>query len=719
MSTRILLDCIKAGCFLLLIMFASHSVFSQEENLNLFHNWIEWADGKNMLVRDLNRQAFALLDERDKKIAALKTKERWLSRQKDIRDVLFKTVGAFPEKTPLNARILSSIKKDKYKIEKIVYESMPGFYVTGCLFLPDNIKGKTPSILYVNGHSPASFRLEAYQLMIINLVKKGFVVFAIDPLGQAERIQYYDPKTNASLLAEETTVEHTYAGTQCLISGGSLAKYFIWDGIRAIDYLLTRQEVDPSNIGITGQSGGGTQSCYIFAFDKRIKAAAPVDFVIGFRRLLESLGPQDAEQNLFHGLKNGLSHGDFLEVRAPSPVLISAGTRDFFSIQGARETFAEIRKAYRSFNKETNAQYQEDDIGHGYSVKIREGVIAFFQKHLNLPGDPKDEAVDILTAAELMVTPTGNVTSSFKDAETVHTINKKQTEQLMNRIQMSRNDEDIHLNKVQLKAKQISGFIVPNEEVKSVFRGRYKREGYSVEMYALHGEGNYVIPLLLFVPQNGNKFSSIVYLNPKGKSTDAEIGGKMEQLARQGYLVAAPDVIGTGETASGNESTLAMLSGRSIVGIQAGDVIRVANFLKKRDDIDPQKITGIAYDEMCPTLLHTAAFDKSLQSVSLIGSLVSYRCVVMNQFYDAGFCANAVPGALTAYDMVDLMASMAPRKIFLSELKDQMKKLAPRELVDEDILFARSVYSRKNVSQNLNISFSHDDIGSIVAWSYK
>ena len=86
-------------------------------------------------------------------------------------------------------------------------------------------------------------------------------------------------------------------------------------------------------------------------------------------------------------------------------------------------------------------------------------------------------------------------------------------------------------------------------EVKSVFRGRYQRDGYSVEMYALHGEGNYVIPLLLFVPETGSKFSSIIYIHPKGKITDASVGGKIEQLVKKGYLVAAPDVIGTGEVA--------------------------------------------------------------------------------------------------------------------------------------------------------------------------
>ena len=112
---------------------------------------------------------------------------------------------------------------------------------------------------------------------------------------------------------------------------------------------MTRKEVDPARLGVTGQSGGGTQSSYIFAFDDRIKAGAPVNYITGFRRLLESIGPQDAEQNFYHGVLNGMTHADFLEVRAPNPALICAGTRDFFSIQGARETYAEVRNAYKAF----------------------------------------------------------------------------------------------------------------------------------------------------------------------------------------------------------------------------------------------------------------------------------------------------------------------------------------------------------------------------------
>ena len=359
----------------------------------------------------------------------------------------------------------------------------------------------------------------------------------------------------------------------------------------------------------------------------------------------------------------------------------------------------------------------EDDHGHGYTVKLREGINAFFQKSLNLPGDPKDETVTYLDPKELMVTPTGNVASSFQNAETVFSINKKETQKLIDNIETSRKNIKSHLAMVESKAKELSGYKAPQADVKSVFRGRYQRDGYSVEMYALNGEGNCIIPLLLFVPKTGSKFSSVIYLHPKGKIADASVGGKIEQLVKKGYIVAAPDLIGTGETAGSDN--VAMLIGRSIVGIQAGDVIRVANFLKSRKDVDINKIGAIAYEEMCPILLHAATFDKSINSVTLIGSLISYRSIVMNKFYNPGFSDNAVAGALTAYDLPDLIACIAPRKIAVVELKDQMKQTASKELSDEELTFPNLIYKLKNVTNNLNVIPSTENVGSVVSWCFE
>ncbi len=693
----------------ILILLQYSPAFTQEENLNVFERWRAWSDGENMLMRHLNKQAFTYLDIRDREIAGLETKADWTSRQQKVKDILMKTVGPFPEKTPLNPQITGTVKKEGYSVEKIVYESMPGFYVTGALFLPDGT-GKKPAVLFVSGHTNNGFRYDSYQAMILNLVKKGFVVFAIDPISQGERVQHYDPEKKASVIGP-TTQEHNYLGNQTFISGVSLARYFIWDGIRAIDYLLTRKEVDPDRLGVTGQSGGGTQASYIFAFDERIKAGAPVNYITGFRRLLESIGPQDAEQNFYQGIMNGLTHADFLEVRAPNPVLISAGTRDFFSIQGARESYAEVVNAYRAFGQEENISLVEDDFGHGYTKKLNEAIYAFFQKSLNNPGNENHSDVSILEPEELKITSTGNITSSYENAETVFSINKKETKELLNQLNASRkNNLETHLKDVRAKAKKISGYSTPENDVKSVFRGRYQRDGYSVEMYALHGEGETIIPLLLFIPETGENFSSLIYLHPNGKMEDAAAGGMIEKLVKKGYVVAAPDVSGTGEVEDTNYGTnyLAYLIGRSIVGIQAGDVNRVANFLQNRSDMDPKNISAVAFDEMGPTILHAATFNNKIDRVTLIGSLSSYQTITMNKFYNTNLTKSFVAGALEAYDLPDLAAGLAPGKLTLINMKDGEGNIIDIK-ENSDMEFIQSAWKEKNAGSRLQIITENSD----------
>jgi hypothetical protein len=183
-------------------------------------------------------------------------------------------------------------------------------------------------------------------------------------------------------------------------------------------------------------------------------------------------------------------------------------------------------------------------------------------------------------------------------------------------------------------------------------------------------------------------------------------------LVKKGYVVAAPDVIGTGET-SGEGSEVAMLIGRSMPGIQAGDVVRVVNFLKSLPVVDSGKISGIAFDEMGPTLLHAAAFDTSIRSVSLVGSPVSYQSMVMNPFYDIDFFNGGVAGVLTAYDLPDLIGCIAPRKITLVSLKDQLKQPASTVLLDQVLSFPRAVYSQKNAAGNIKVLPSSGNITSV------
>ena len=703
---------------LVAILLPGSQLAAQDENLNVFDRWIEWSDGENMLIRFLNQQAFEHLDRRDAEVAGLKTQADWRERQARVRDTLLRIVGPFPERTTLNPRITGVVQKEGFRIEKLVYESIPNLYVTAALFIPDGIEGKRPAVIQVSGHGFAAFRSRGNQRMIYNLVRKGFIVLAIDPLGQGERIQYWDRDKKASMMGSSPTREHSHFGNQMFLAGVSPGQYFAWDGIRGVDYLETRDEVDPKRIGIFGCSGGGTQTTYISAFDDRILAAAPGCYITGFRRLMESIGPQDAEQNFYCGVSSGITHADLLEVRAPKPLLIASTTRDFFSIQGALETYDEVRGAYEAFGVAENVRQVIDDAGHGFHGNA-DDVYAFFQQKLDLPGDSSAEEFDGFGAEDLKITETGQLSTSL-GGETAFSLNKKYARSLMEGITRSRKDIPKHLGEVKRRAEEISGFLAPRPGQDPVFRGRYQRDGYSVEMYALSGErAEYVIPLLLFLPKEPGQYPAVIYLHPEGKLADAGPGGKIEKLVRQGYIVAAADPLGTGET---KPETLyaaryaAVLIGRSLVAIKAGDIVRVAKFLQGRKEVQADRIGAISFGEMGPPLLHAAALDSSVKNVALVDSLISYQSIVMNRFYEVDFSA-FVAGALTAYDLPDLIGCIAPRRLALVGPKDQMKQLASQQMTTQELEFPHAVFASKKLSRNLRVT-SEESIESTIDWCF-
>ncbi|NND06542.1 MAG: xylan esterase [Saprospiraceae bacterium] len=737
--------------FLILLLHAIPLLFSPlfaqeedepEENLDVFWKWVKWNNPGSFLIDHYIKQAEGLHDLREQEIAKLKTKEEWQARQKWVKDKLNELVGPFPEKTPLNPRITGVIKKEDYRIEKVVFESMPGFYVVGCVFVPEKIKKKAPAILNVIGHSQEGFRGEIYQQVYLNLVKKGFIVLAIDPIGQGEDVQFFDPDIgeNGFSSVGYSVVEHCYAGNLNFLSGKTLARYFTWDGIRSIDYLVSRKDVDPERIGVTGFSGGGTVTSYVSALDDRVKVSVPCSWSTACRRHTETKGTQDAETNFVGGLKEGISLEDLIEVRAPKPTLMTFTSRDqYLSIQGAREAYQEAKKVYNVYHEPDNIQFIEDDFKHWMTPKIRQKIYKFFMDHLDVEGDPTEEEVQFLSWDELNVTPTGNVIDWLK-GENIQSINAKETAPLLKELEVSRKTIPDHLEKTMKKAPEISGYISPEYgDGDPFFNGRYQRDGYSVSRYAIKGEGKYLIPFLLFKPNTGKpSYPAIIYLHPDGKAAEAAPGGQIEEFVRKGYLVAAVDVVGVGEckntvTRENADDYTGVLIGRSTPGIQAGDIVRVVNYLRHHAQLDHENIGAVGIDEMGIPLLHATAFEPAIKNLTLVGSLISYRSVVMNDLYKIGLVFNSpgywhpweidfswgIAGVLTGYDLPDLIGCIAPRKVALAGLKNQLLETATDEAINLDMKFPHSVYKYKNASENIKIEEDVNDLGSLVNWCFK
>ncbi len=695
-----------------LILIGFFKSLHAQDDVNLFNYWKYYSDAENSLYKYFGSIAFEQLDKREVEIAKLKTEDDWQKRQTLVRDKLMNIIGSFPEKTPLNAQITGVIQRDDYRVEKIIYESMPGYYVTAALFVPDNITDKAPAILNAIGHSTQSFRRDIYQHLIINLVKKGFIVFAYDQIGQGERLQYYDDGLGKSKFS--STIEHSYPGAQCFISGYSPARYFIWDGIRAIDYLLSRPEVDPERIGMTGLSGGGTSTTFISAIDDRILAAAPSCFVTNYKYLFKSFGPQDAEQNIFHLIEEGLDHPDFIELRAPKPTLIVGTTRDFFSIQGVRETYGESKIAYRAFGKEDNLQKSEGNYVHGFVKNNNEATYAFFQKHLNNPGDSTDEDVATISEKELQVTKTGQMTTSF-NAETIYSVNKKNVEKQIASLQLKRLNADKHLLGLAESIIKFSGFSFPKEFGNEIFSGRFVNEDYILEKYIIRGSGDYMLPLALFIPSKNSKNEIVLLLHEKGKDYAVNNSCLTKQLVAKGYTVLLGDLPGVGELGPGylkgdvyidnvsfNLWFSGILTGKSIVGIRAEDIVRMTHFIKTNLS-DYSSISAISVDGLGSELLHAAYFDKSIQKIGLVKPFLSFAEIAMEHDYNAPFVLSTVAGAIEEYDLPDLIAGLHPQKLFIANPLSAKGLIDNSENVANNLDFPIKVYSENSVPKNIKV----------------
>lgn len=206
--------------FLLIVVLLTNNVIYAQDELDVIHNnWLQFSNAPNMLYHYLTGESFKLLDSRVEKISQLTTPDDWKRKQSQVREAMWSVLGAFPGKTPLNAKITGKVKKNGYKIENVIYESLPGFYVTASIFIPDNFKKPAPAILFYSGYSTGVYRLPSYQLPLLNLVKKGFIVLAIDPIGQGERLQYFNPEKRESVIGSSTK-EHSFPSVQV-----SLIKY--------------------------------------------------------------------------------------------------------------------------------------------------------------------------------------------------------------------------------------------------------------------------------------------------------------------------------------------------------------------------------------------------------------------------------------------------------------------------------------------------------------
>ena len=697
-----------------------------QPNTDLFNYWQYYSDASNSLYKHFVSSAEKQLQQRNESINLLKTSEDWTKYQFDVRERLIKSIGEFPKKTPLNPEITGVINRKDVRVEKIVFQSQPGFYVTAALFLPQKKSKKSPAIIYCSGHTYLSFRSPVYQHVILNLVKKGFIVFAFDPIGQGERIEY--DETDAPFLKPtQSTNQHSFPGAQCFIAGQTLANYMIWDGIRAVDYLLTRKEVDHDRIGITGRSGGGTQSAYIAAFDQRIQVAAPENYLTSFEQLLKSKGPQDAEQNFFQSLALGLDETDLIEVRAPKPMLIVSTTRDMFSIAGTRKMFNEAKQAYQIMDRPENLSMVEDDAGHESTEKNREATYSFFMHQFNMKGEPIDEEITPFTQEALQITRSGQVRTEFPDSKSVFDLNKAQLKKIINARESNPKDPKILRDAVKLW----SGYVNQNHQENILFSGREQWNELTVERYLIVKDDGKPIPLVTVCPENERSGKIMIYLHPQGKKAAMADSAFIKALTDLHFTVILPDLSGIGELGPGylkgdayidgvsyNQWFAGILTGKSIAGVQMEDLASIVNFCKRTFPNASTAINIIAKNYLTPLAMHFTALETAVQSLILFEPLASYQSIVEMRMYDPNWVPAVVPGALQTYDLPDLLMAIEPRKVLIINPVDGHSDPLDSQQIENCYNPAKDIYTKNNLKMNFQTSVAQESevTQKILSW---
>ena len=632
---------------------------------------------ETLFYNDLQKQAYAALDRRQAAYKALKTEGDIAAYQQRLKAAMIEQLGGLPEKTPLNPQVVGRIEADGYAIEKVVYESQPNHHVTANLYLP---KGTAPFpiVLVSSGHSRTAKTADYNQRLAIALVRHGMAALCYDPIGQGERSQILDGDGRPRFTS--TTQEHFLIGVGSILVGTNTARYRIWDAIRSIDYVASRSDLDATRIGFTGCSGGGTLTSYVMALDDRVACAAPACYLTTFRKLIETIGPQDAEQNVFGQLGLGLDQPDYVLLRAPRPTLISASTGDFFDIQGTWDNYRQAKRVYARLGYPERVDLVEAEGGHGVQPANLQAIVRWLRRWLV----GKDDAVTIAaikprTEADLRCTEHGQVLR-LPGERSVFDLNAEIERGLAGKRREfwdAASKSDTSKAEAIARVRELAGIRPPDQirEPRMVETGRVDRDSYHIDKFVLHTDSAVPLPGLTYHPATPSA-ETYLYLHDGGKTTDGAPGGPIENLVQRGSVVVAVDLRGTGETTPGGTSAkpdamlgpwksfyLAYLLGQPVVGLHAEDTIAAGRFVANYKTKTPRKVHLVAVGRTSIPALHAVAVAPDLFASVTLKDPVEAWSPIVGQSVPAGQLTSTVHGALAVYDLPDLVRVIGQDKV--------------------------------------------------------
>ena len=597
-------------------------------------------------------------------LTTLNSKSDAESHVRSLRDKIRQCFTPFPEKTPLHARITGVVERDTYRIEKVIFESRPGFLVTANLYLPKDRRMPLPGVVGTCGHTANGKAGDTYQSFAQGLARLGYICLLFDPIGQGERLQYVGVNVTPKLAPG--TGEHQYGGNQQFLVGESFGAWRAWDGIRALDYLLTRPEVDTRHIGLTGNSGGGTMTTWLCGLDPRWTMAAPGCFVTTFRRNMENELTADTEQCPPKALALGLDHADFIAAMAPKPVILLGKEKDYFDARGLEEAYARLKRLYTLLGAKDNIGLYIGPGYHGYTQENREAMYRWFNRITGISDAQSEPALVMEKDETLQCTPHGQVADM--QSKPLFAFTRSKSEALAKkrpalagealaravsktlRLPVRKETPDYRI------LRPVSGRGFPNKQFATY--AVETEPGIHAIVYRLSDEP------LMSRPPRGQK-RAVLYLSHQ--SADAEL--RDEPLIREA-MAAEPDSaffscdpLGIGESQPYVSDYFyaihSIMLDRPYAGQRTHDVLAVLDWLKAQGNSEVHLI-GKGWGAIPAAF--AALLAPAVVQVTLKNTLTSYSAVAESETYRWPL-ALLIPELLEQFDLPDCYRALESRRI--------------------------------------------------------
>jgi dienelactone hydrolase len=629
-------------------------------------DWKAPATLPTYLLQEVHRQATQRRARLDNAFASA---ARMQAYRDSARARFRRVLGPMPARSPLHGRVVGTVPQAGFRIEKIIYESLPHHHVTANLYLPDG-KGKKPAALLFCGHEQTSKATPSYQQTARLLARNGFVVFVIDPVSQGERMQLTAP--DGKFLTRGGTTEHTLLNGEANLVGRTLPAEQLWDNVRGLDYLLTRPEVDAARVGCLGNSGGATQTAYFMGYDDRVQVAALCSYVAEGERNLTLTGPADGCVPLPGAGAAGLDLADWPIMFAPKPMLLLTGRYDFVDQTDMEATFQDMHRAYAALGQPDKTDIFTYDDGHGISAPKRAAAVAWFRRWLGVGGSlvPEEAPLVALLETTLRCTATGQVTTSFKDEATLAATHLAIARTALRRAYSPEALAAVVRRQLGLLSE------VPTPSVAAEARDTLHRAGGQVwQQFILRRAGEPPLPARLLLP-TGAPTQLVLWLPGRGAATVLQDStARLAAYQRQGTAVLLADLRGLGETTDPaafndpkyynqeyRDAMLAIHSGRPLLAQRVTDVFTLLAFAQSQAALKGLPPTVHADGQASLVALHAAVLDSRIRQVQVAGGPPSFSYFLENPAAKDAY-SFVLPGVLNYYDVLDLRKALGVRLV--------------------------------------------------------